>query len=76
MNLFYVLLVVMNCCKNDFVFLMVMILLFYNIQTHLKKWLEVAAISQKSGQSKANGQVIGQVRVVQIHVCHLTPILG
>jgi len=52
---------------------MVMILLFYNIQTHLKKWLEVAAISQKSGQSKANGQVIGQVRVVQINVCHLSP---
>jgi hypothetical protein len=52
---------------------MVRILLFYNIQTHLKKWLEVAAISQKSGQSKANGQVIGQVRVVQINVCHLSP---
>lgn len=30
-------------------------------QTHLKKWLEVAAISQKSGQNKSNGQVIGQV---------------
>ncbi|XP_065923524.1 transformation/transcription domain-associated protein isoform X7 [Magallana gigas] len=28
--------------------------------THLKKWLEVAAISQKSGQNKSNGQVIGQ----------------
>ncbi|CAG2186713.1 TRRAP [Mytilus edulis] len=28
--------------------------------THLKKWLEVAAISQKSGQSKANGEVIAQ----------------
>lgn len=34
---------------------------FFFCQTHLKKWLEVAAISQKSGQNKSNGQVIGQV---------------
>lgn len=36
-------------------------LFFFLCQTHLKKWLEVAAISQKSGQNKSNGQVIGQV---------------
>ncbi|KAJ8314001.1 hypothetical protein KUTeg_008562 [Tegillarca granosa] len=45
-------------------------------KTHLKKWLEVAAISQKSGQNKANGQVVSQelkTCAAIINIFHMIP---
>ncbi|XP_076072619.1 transformation/transcription domain-associated protein-like isoform X5 [Mytilus galloprovincialis] len=40
--------------------------------THLKKWLEVAAISQKSGQSKANGEELKTCASI-INIFHMIP---